>query len=283
MSALRPCALCGATAPDVLYVCDAAFVSSLVFAGHEQAYTICKCGRCGLVYVGEDVDDALLDRLYGAEYYQGRDGSGFTDYAADEAKYRARFARRLDQLRPHIADGRVLDVGCALGWFLAEAKEQGWQAEGVEMSEHAAEFVRTNHGVHVHTARLEDAPLEPSSFDLVALWDTIEHVPAPRRILERCLSLLRPGGFVVLSTGNHDAWRSRVQKQDWALMRPPKHLYYFTPRTLRSLVDQVGFTTVTVWQEPPQRIPAPVRRLATRLSEDASDIFGLLAVKPEPV
>lgn len=282
MTALRRCALCGAAGPEVLYVCDADFVSSLVFAGHQQAYTICKCRRCSLVYVGEDVDDALLDALYGAEYYQGRDATGFGDYAADEAKYRARFGRRFEQLNPHIQGGRTLDVGCALGWFLAEARERGWQAEGVEMSEHAATFVREKHGVLVHTARLEEAPLEPESFDLVALWDTIEHLPDPRRVLEHCFGLLRPGGFVVLSTGNHSAWRSRAQGQDWALMRPPKHLYYFTPRTLRSLVDQVGFATVKVWQEPPQRIPAPVRALATRLSEDAADIFGLLAVKPEP-
>ncbi len=281
MSSFRPCALCGAGSPDVLFVCDAAFVSSLVFAGHQQAYTICKCARCGLVYVGEEVSDALLGELYGAEYYQGRDAGGFTDYAADERKYRARFHRRLEQLRPHIAGGRVLDVGCALGWFLAEAKAQGWQAEGVEMSEHAANFVRETHGVHVHTARLQEAGLEPGSFDLIALWDTIEHLPDPRSILRTCFDLLKPGGFVVLSTGNVDAWRSRVQGRNWALMRPPKHLYYFTPKTLRSLVDQVGFATVTVWQEPPQRIPAPIRALATRVSDNAADIFGLLAVKPE--
>ncbi len=281
MSAMRPCALCGAADPRVRFVCDAAFVSSLVFKGHDVAYTICECRRCGLVYVGEEVDDALLDRLYGAEYYQGRDGSGFADYAADERKYRARFARRLEKMAPHIERGRVLDVGCALGWFLAEAKDRGWQAEGVEMSEHAATFVRDTHGVHVHTARLQDAGLEPGSFDLITLWDTIEHLRDPRAILEHVFGLLKPGGFVALSTGNIDAWRSRVQQRRWALMRPPKHLYYFTPRTLRSLVDQVGFATVTIWQEPPPRIPAPVRALATRLSEDAADVFGLLAVKPE--
>jgi SAM-dependent methyltransferase len=283
VSALRPCVLCGAADPEVLEVCDAAFVSTLVFKGHEQAYSICQCRRCGLVYVGETVDDALLDELYGAEYYQGRDASGFADYGAQETKYRARFNLRLDRMRPWISGGRTLDVGCALGWFLAEAKAQGWDAEGVEMSEHAATFCREKHGVHVHTTRLEDAGLEPESFDLVSLWDTIEHVQEPRTILQTAFGLVKPGGYVVLSTGNWDAWRRRVQGQKWALLRPPKHLYYFTPTTLKTLVDQVGFTTVEVWQEPPGKIPAPIRALATRVSENAADIFGLLAVKPEAV
>lgn len=276
----RPCPQCGADDARRLYACDEDFVDGLVFAGHRRAYSVVRCRRCSLVYVPEPIDEAVLGELYGAEYYRGRDGDGFVDYAAQEAKYRARFGRRLERLEPWIGGGRVLDVGCALGWFLAEASDRGWEAEGVEVSEHAREFVADRFGLTVHTGRLQDAGLAPGAWDLVALWDTIEHLVDPADMLRRCAGLVRPGGYLVLSTGNHNSWRSRIQGRDWPLVRPPKHLTYFTPRTLRSMVARAGLVPVHTWQEPPGRIPAPLRKLATRLSEDAADLFGLLAVKP---
>jgi len=261
-------------------VCDEDFVSSLVFKGHRRAYTICECTRCGLVYVGESVTDELLGELYGAEYYQGRDGTGFVDYGAQERKYRARFAGRLDRMAPHLPPpGRVLDVGCALGWFLAEAAQRGWRAEGLELSDYCARFVKERFDLPVRAATLPDAGYDDATFDFVTLWDTVEHLIDPRTTLEHAHRVLAPGGRVALSTGNIRSVRSRIQGRRWALIRPPKHLYYFSPETLGLLVESCGFEVVQVWQELPGRIPRPLRRALTRLTDHAGDIFGLVAVK----
>ncbi|MCO4774312.1 MAG: hypothetical protein KDA24_30090, partial [Deltaproteobacteria bacterium] len=78
---------------------------------------------------------------------------------------------------------------------------------------------------------------------------------------------------------NHDSVRARLKGKDWALVRPPKHLFYFTPRTLTSLVEQEGFAVVKAWPELPGKIPSPIRSVLGRASLDTADIFGLLAVR----
>jgi SAM-dependent methyltransferase len=263
-----------------LYVCDEEFVSSLVFKGHRQAYTICECTGCSLIYVGEQVTDELLSELYGAEYYQGRDATGFVDYGAQERKYRARFSARLDRLAPHLpAPGRVLDVGCALGWFLAEASDRGWTAEGLELSDYCVEFVRDRFGLPVQASMLPDAGFDDGTFDFVTLWDTVEHLLDPRATLEQAAAVLKTGGRIALSTGNVRSVRSRIKGRRWALVRPPKHLYYFSPETLRRLVEDCGFEVLMTWQELPGKIPRPVRGVLSRLTDNAGDIFGVVAVK----
>jgi len=276
----RDCIVCHASDPRVLYLCDEEFVSTLVFKGHRRAYTICECSRCGLVYVGERVTDDLLTELYGAEYYQGRDSTGFVDYSAQERKYRARFAGRLERMAPHLGDaGRVLDVGCALGWFLAEASQRGWQAEGLELSDYCAQFVKERFDLPVRAATLPDAGYDEGTFDFVTLWDTVEHLVDPRTTLEHAHRVLKAGGRIALSTGNVRSVRSRIKGKQWALVRPPKHLYYFSPETLELLVQDCGFEVRFVWQELPGKIPRPLRRALTRLTDHAGDIFGMLAVK----
>ncbi len=280
----RACTVCGADRPPLLYVCDEDFVSRLVFEGHRQAYSIVRCRRCSLVYVGEEVSDALLGELYSAGYYQGRDGSGFHDYSAEEAKYRPRFAGRIARMRGFVEEGRddvrVLDVGCALGWFVSEAVRAGWAAEGVDKSEYCRSFAAEKLGVTVHAGGLEDVTIPDAGYDLVTLWDTIEHLPDPRGMLATVRDYVAPGGWVALTTGNHDSVRARLKGRDWALVRPPKHLFYFTPRTLTSLVEQAGFAVIDTWPELPGKIPGPVREVLGRASLDTADIFGVLAVRP---
>ncbi|MCO4773723.1 MAG: class I SAM-dependent methyltransferase, partial [Deltaproteobacteria bacterium] len=187
MSAYRPCTLCGAEDPTVLYVCDEDFVSRLVYEGHRHAYTMVRCRRCELVYIGETVTDELLDEVYSAGYYQGRDGDGFHDYSAEEAKYRPRFAGRIERMAPWVEEGRssvrVLDVGCALGWFVAEANKHGWAAEGVDKSPYCREFAKEKLGATVHTGSLADLDVPSPGYDLVTLWDTIEHLQEPREMM----------------------------------------------------------------------------------------------------
>ncbi|MFC1705823.1 class I SAM-dependent methyltransferase [Planctomycetota bacterium] len=281
MSALRACELCGAKDPRVLYVCDEDFVDSLVFKGHRQRYTICKCRQCHLVFVGEGIDDSLLPTLYDADYYRGRDGAGFQDYGAAEKKYRARFRNRLKRLSKEVRGGRVLDVGCALGWFLSEAQEAGFEPIGVEVSPSSAQIVWSRFKIQVHTVPLAELSVDALGvFDLVTLWDTIEHAVHPLDLLRQARRFVRPGGYLVMTTGNHGSWRSRLWRKKWALIRPPKHLFYFTPRSLRRLAEDAGFDFLRIWTEMPERLPKCISRAATAVSENAADIFAMVVRRP---
>jgi SAM-dependent methyltransferase len=230
MQAFRPCNACEATGPDLLHVKD--------------RYSIVGCRHCGLVYVGDDL--ALIDfkAIYAEDYYKNGNDRVFADYLGDEAQRRALARRKLWTLRRLHAGGRLLDVGCAAGFFLAEARTR-YTVTGVELSEFSSSFAREHFGLNVHTGSLIDAALPAAEFDLITLWDVIEHLPDPRLVLTEAARVLAPGGHLVLTTGDIGSRYARELGWDWPLIGPPWHLYYFSRQTLSGLALAAGLRAVS--------------------------------------
>jgi 2-polyprenyl-3-methyl-5-hydroxy-6-metoxy-1,4-benzoquinol methylase len=190
-----------------------------------------------LVYVDAVLDRAALDAIYDRDYYEG---AVFENYLGEReiriASSRDR-VRRIATIRP---SGRLLDVGCAAGFFLHAASER-YEVTGVELSEFAAQYAREEFGLHVFTGELFDAQLDHGVFDVVTMWDVIEHVPDPRAVLAEVTRLTRPDGVLVLTTGNVKGPMARRGLQRWNLMTPPAHLTFFAPSTLERLLNESGF------------------------------------------
>ena len=147
------------------------------------------------------------------------------------------------RLRRLARSGRLLDVGCAAGFFLAEAQRY-YDCEGVELSAFSSKFAREHLGLKVHTGTLADAWFASGQFDLITLWDVIEHVPDPRGVLDEVARLLKPGGHAVLTTGDVESAYARARAADWPLMGPPWHLYYFSRTTLGCMAHAAGLHSV---------------------------------------
>lgn len=139
------------------------------------------------------------------------------------------------------ANGRLLDVGCAAGFFLAEARRY-FDVRGVELSEYSSRFAREHLGLPVFTGSLAAAGFADASFDLITLWDVIEHVPDPFDVLRECRRLLRPSGHVVLTTGDIGSGYAMRSGPNWHLLAPPWHLYYFSRRTMASMAVRAGLS-----------------------------------------
>jgi SAM-dependent methyltransferase len=135
----------------------------------------------------------------------------------------------------------VLDVGCAAGYFLRVMREQGWDVRGVEPSAPMRQRAQHELGSALLHASLDDPGLAPDSFDLVTLWDVLEHVPDPLATLRRARELLRPGGRLVLETQNVASPAARLLGRRWQHYKHAEHLYHFDPRTLRRALGQAGF------------------------------------------
>ena len=140
--------------------------------------------------------------------------------------------------------GRLLDVGCAMGAFLETARSSGWKVTGVELSEFGSAYARNNLKLDVHTGSLEDVldrkQIPENSFDVVTLWDTLEHLTNPAVLLNKVNHALKDGGWFFCSTLNIDSFLSRKQGQSWHFFRPPKHLFYYSEQTLKRYLNNAG-------------------------------------------
>lgn len=250
----------------------------------RDSYTIVKCEDCSLVFVKEVPTDEELKDVYGEGYYTGRDKVGYQSYRVKSrieklADWLLRLPRRavrimlrpkrlvqklfettkvertrpwphdlVDAVQSHANVGRILDVGCATGLFLVAARKDGWETKGVEFSDYSSRIARDEHNLDVVTGKLEDAlnsgRLDGESFDVVTLWDTAEHVPDPMATLKASWKALKPGGVLLIKTLNLDSDRAKEEGTGWHFFRPPKHLYYYSEKTLKEYLERAGFIFV---------------------------------------
>jgi 2-polyprenyl-3-methyl-5-hydroxy-6-metoxy-1,4-benzoquinol methylase len=141
--------------------------------------------------------------------------------------------------------GRLLDVGSATGNFLHEVKRTGrWDVFGIEPNAYAADYARRENGLDIRTSTLADAQLASNSFDVVTMWNVLEHVPEPIDDLHRVSRLLRPGGLLVLSLPNVESLEVKLFGPSWFGWELPRHLHIFPREVLRRMLDAAGFDLV---------------------------------------
>lgn len=204
----------------------------------KRGFVIASCAACGCRFVPDPVPDPAR---YDEAYFAGEGACGYGGYLADRELILANFARRARWIASLGAGPRVLDVGAAYGFFVAAARDAGLDAIGLEPVAPCAAFARRELGVEVHTGRIEDAPLRDAAFDVVTLFDVIEHLADPAAALRRIHALLAPGGVVVVETGDLGGLLARVVGSRWYYYDPPQHVTYFSVASLEHLLLRCGF------------------------------------------
>jgi SAM-dependent methyltransferase len=176
---------------------------------------------------------------YTNAYFDGGHVDGYADYLGAEAVLRQEFAKTVEFIRGLKPAGRLLEVGCAYGFFLAEASKH-YTAAGIELAAGAAEHCRRN-GLNVLQGPIDRSMFEKlGTHDVIVLLDVIEHLPDPRQALELCVKHLNPGGVVLITTGDFGSAAAKIAGKAWRLMTPPQHLWYFTVESMRRLSGAVG-------------------------------------------
>ena len=138
---------------------------------------------------------------------------------------------------------RILDVGCGAGSLLRAARRAGWNAEGLEISQSSADYVRSQ-GFEVFQGSLSSAPYPNDHFDVVTASELIEHVADPLTMLKQMERILRPGGLLWATTPNARSFSSRMLGISWSTVCPPEHLQLFSPHGIRKLIERAGFQRV---------------------------------------
>ena len=225
------------------HICEGTRVYYLFSIGD---YRVVRCDDCGLIFLNPQPSNEELTRIYGANYFlgseseEGRRAAGEVKQATAEA-YLAEIARYRGG-----APGRLLEVGCGEGDFLAVAERAGWDVTGIEYSVSATDRARERiKKGRVLSGELREAALPPDQFDLCVLSDVLEHVRSPLQFLREVHRVLKPGGALFIATPSLDSWSARLLRQRWMEFKP-EHLVYFDQQTLQTALFKSGFRETIV-------------------------------------
>jgi SAM-dependent methyltransferase len=212
---------------------------------------IWQCRQCGLGRA--EAQGFEPSAYYTAEYFSGQHSDGYADYLGAEPVLRKEFARTVPFIQRFASSGRLLDIGCAYGFFLLEAR-RFFEVHGIEIAEDAADHCRKA-GLDVRTGVADGAALaEFGTLDVVTLFDVIEHLPDPAETLALAHRQLRPGGILVVTTGDFGSLFAKALGPKWRLMTPPQHLWYFTRESITRLANRLGFAVLR-FEHPGKVVP----------------------------
>ena len=233
-------------------VCELCGSDSLKVVHHVQKYAIVQCGGCALAFAHPRPGGEVLSAIYSDSYFgEGKKDAtpfGYTSpYELMANAARDTYNDLLLRIGRYRAPGRLLEVGCAYGFFLGQAAQFNWKVVGVEYNHEAAAFAGHRFGVPVYAGDFLRAPLEGERFDAIVMLDLIEHLPEPIAAIRRCWNLLNNGGILVVRTPDIESQSARSWGARWPQLKPPEHLFFFSKKSLSILFRETSFSPV-FWQ-----------------------------------
>lgn len=223
---IRKCAVCGSGSSEQLY------------AG------ILKCPDCGYVFADLHLLDEEFFELYRKNYFFGDE---YSDYIADKRVLQKNFKLRLKVLQKFLDPVRhknLLEVGSAYGFFLEIAKNHFDNVQGIDITEDGVRYARDVLNLEVVHADLLKHDFGDRKFDVVSMWDTIEHLQNPKYYLAKLADLMEKGALLSITTGDVGSMNARFKKNKWRLIHPPTHAHYFSKETLAKILDDSGFEII---------------------------------------
>lgn len=229
---LEPCPLCGQTvaqewlsAPDRLH-------------GRQQHYTLVRCPVCSIVWLRHPPEPDEMHHHYTDAYHKLISAAGETSPR--------RWQKHREKIAKYKESGSILDLGCSSGSFLGSFRDKSWELYGIEMSPEVAKIAEQATGAKVFVGDVLEASFPPESFDVVTCFDVLEHLYEPRRVMAKVAAWLKPGGIFYVFVPNIDSVEARLFRSYWCGLELPRHLFHYSPVSLRYLAQSAGLEEVSL-------------------------------------
>jgi SAM-dependent methyltransferase len=235
--------------------------------GRQEKYTLVRCTACSLVWLSNPPEPSEMHLHYTEAYDKLISASGQNS----PHRWRARQAA----LTPHKQSGAILDLGCSSGSFLGSLRGEGWKLHGIEMSKECAKIAEAKSGAQVFVGDILEAPFRRESFDVITCFDVLEHLYEPRRVMAKVGEWLKPSGIFYVLVPNVDSAEARVFGTYWHGLELPRHLFHYSPASLKFLAESAGLHEVSLET---RRNPA----VGTSLRYVWDDVFGAVGIRRTP-
>ena len=222
-------------------LCNAG-VAKIKFMHGEFVYKLCP--SCRSLFVANELSALNIRELYSESYYEAdasnsKGRKGYPSYREAQESLKESFFRKLSLVRARVPSGRLLDAGAAYGTFLKVAHAY-YDCVGLEVSEYAVARAREEFGVDVRLGNVEQAPFVDAEFDVVVMWDIIEHLRNPVFALQEIHRMLKPGGYCFISTDDASNWLIKLLGTKWWAIAPPLHLCHFSKKGMLAALGRAG-------------------------------------------
>lgn len=229
-------------------LCDSAEGFPRVYSDNPSE--IVRCNRCDLVFFNPQPSQEYLAEFYSSQSgYMPSIADNLQSFQRDPAAWKAIADFILTKVHQHLSEAkgqRILDVGCAYGFFLQFARERCLDAYGVEVSEETSQYAR-RHELSVKTGTLLEAAFDDNFFDIVTLNNVLEHTLNPVVELREVFRILKNRGIVFLAVPNFGSLVAKADNFYWKMKSWPNHLFYFTESTLTAILRKTGFSILEVF------------------------------------
>lgn len=206
--------------------------------------SLLRCRACGYVFADLSLTDDELSRLYDHTFFT--DGE-FADYAADRKYYVRNFRLRQQVLRRFMMPARhqsLLEIGSAYGFYLDTVRSEFRQLLGIDLTDEGPRHTREQLRLPAIQGDFLRHDFGAEKFDVVCMWDTIEHVRRPDLYLQKIGEHTESGALLAVTTGDIGSLNARLRGGRWRMIIPPVHAHYFSSETLARLLDDHGFDVV---------------------------------------
>jgi len=228
------CICCGTDASE----------SKFLFKKGNASYF--KCNKCNFVYQNPQPVFEFTEEIYDGEHYHERYIKSEYIYLPASRIYLEHIRKDLPQVCAVKSDTLILDVGCGIGYFLHLAHEDGFNVLGADISKWAGVYAKQKFGLDVITGNFLEMQLGENKFDIVTLWQTIEHLPDPNLFLDKIFHILKPGGYVCIATPDVNSWIARFYKRYWNCFMPDEHIGLFDFKSMSTILGRNNFVPVII-------------------------------------
>lgn len=213
----------------------------------QDNFHIVKCRNCGFIYVNSRFSRESINKIYDKNYFCSNNSlfCGYDNYLGEKDSIIKTFRKRFESIEKLKKPGRLLDIGCAAGFLLKIAEEKGWEAYGLEISEYIANYGIKELGVKIYQNDLLEKKFDDNFFDVVVLWDVIEHLIDLQSYFKEIYRILKKDGIVSIITPDVSSIPAKLLGKKWVEFKKPKeHIYFFSKKILIKFLQKNSFVAI---------------------------------------
>ena len=216
--------------------------NSVKFA--KKYININECLNCGHIFADYNLTNNQIKKIYNFEYFNGKE---YCNYSNEKNILQKNFNLRIQTLLKFIEkpiNKSLLEIGCAFGFFVNLGEKYFKDVEGIDISTDAIEYAKKKYNNIFYLGDFINHNYKKKIFDVICLWDTIEHLKEPEKYIEKTSHLLPKGGKLALTTPDIGSLVAKFRKKNWRMIHPPTHLHYFSLNNMCMLLEKNNYKII---------------------------------------